>query len=126
MPPLTIATLAPELLNPALDAVMVTDCQGIIRWVNLRFTSLTGYTASEAIGKTPKILSSGVHSASFYHAMWQPLILNGFWQGEIWNKRKTGEIYPQRLTINAIYNPQQQLLAYAAFFNDISEQKTAR
>lgn len=120
-----VSRYAPELLNPALDAVMVTDYQGIIQWVNPRFSALTGYSASEAIGKTPRILSSGVHSASFYHAMWQPLLQDGFWQGEIWNKRKNGEIYPQRLTINAIYNDQQQVCAYAAFFNDISQQKNA-
>jgi PAS domain-containing protein len=57
--------------------------------------------------------------------MWQPLAQHGFWQGEIWNKRKNGEIYPQTLTINAIYNKQQQRCAYAAFFNDISQQKMA-
>tara|TARA_R110002126_G_scaffold98045_7_gene228077 strand:- start:4327 stop:4725 length:399 start_codon:yes stop_codon:yes gene_type:complete len=123
--PTFITECAPELLNPALDAVMVTNCQGVILWVNPRFTTLTGYSASDAIGQTPRLLSSGVHSQRFYQAMWQPLQQHGFWQGEIWNKRKNGEIYPQRLTINAIYDKQQQVCAYAAFFNDISEQKPA-
>lgn len=123
--PSFMTEFAPELLNPALDALMVTDQQGIIQWVNPRFSALTGYSASEAIGQTPKLLSSGVHSQHFYQTMWQPLLLLGFWQGEMWNKRKNGEIYPQRLTINAIYNKQQQVCAYAAFFNDISEQKQA-
>ncbi|KKO45001.1 hypothetical protein WG68_12740 [Arsukibacterium ikkense] len=113
-----IAEFAPELLNPALDAIMVTNCQGIIQWVNPRFSALTGYSASEAIGNTPRLLSSGVHSQGFYQAMWQPLLQQGFWQGDIWNKRKNGQIYPQKLTINAIYNAQQQVCAYAAFFTE--------
>lgn len=123
--PSFITEFAPELLNPALDAIMITDCQGIIQWVNPRFSVLTGYSASEAIGNTPRLLSSGVHSQGFYQAMWQPLQQQGFWQGDIWNKRKNGEIYLQRLTISAIYNEQQQVCAYAAFFNSISQQKNA-
>ncbi|MGZ4991488.1 MAG: bacteriohemerythrin, partial [Methylobacter sp.] len=94
---LRIAATAFELQ----DAMLVTDANKVILKVNQAFTRITGYSAEEAIGKTPHILSSGRHDRTFFAEMWDTINSTGVWQGEIWNRRKNGEIYPEWLIITA-------------------------
>ncbi|MBE0363062.1 hypothetical protein PULV_a0684 [Pseudoalteromonas ulvae UL12] len=116
--------LAKQIINASLDGVMITDCHGTIFQVNPAFTTLTGYTAHEVVGQTPSILSSGKHDQAFYDQMWASLRREHMWQGEIWNKKKTGEVYLEWLTIIEIKEPDDELL-YAAIFSDITERKKA-
>jgi diguanylate cyclase (GGDEF)-like protein/PAS domain S-box-containing protein len=114
--------LAHRVIEASLDGVLITDSQGVIEMVNPAFSRLTGYRREEVLGKTPAVLKSGRHDAAFYHQMWQGLQQFGRWQGEIWNRRKCGEIYPEWLTITAIQSDGGER-KYAAVFNDISERK---
>ena len=81
---------------------MITDEIGNLIRVNEAFTRITGYTPDEVIGKNPRILTSGRQDAAFYEAMWASINCKGAWEGEIWNRRKNGEIYPEHLTITAV------------------------
>jgi len=107
------------------DAIMVTDFSGNIITVNRAFTDTTGYASEEVLGKNPRIMSSGRHDRAFYTAMWQELSHNGFWTGEIWDRRKNGEIYPKWLTITAVNNERGETIRYVAIFSDITERKRA-
>jgi diguanylate cyclase (GGDEF)-like protein/PAS domain S-box-containing protein len=107
------------------EAIVVTDADNHIIATNPAFTTLTGYTFDEVCGKDPNLLSSGRHDREFYEAMWQSLMNNGSWQGEVWNCRKNKEIFAERLTINAIYNPDGSVHRWVALFSDISEKKQA-
>lgn len=107
------------------EAMMVTDAEGLIININPAFTVLTGFSAEEAIGRTPRILNSGLHDKAFYDAMWQKLNSSGFWQGEIWNRRKNGEIYTEWLTINSIYKDDGSCFRRVALFSDITDKKKA-
>jgi len=107
------------------EAIMVTDANGDILRVNKAFQEITGYSAEEVVGLTPGILSSGHHDKSFYTDMWQQLLNQGRWIGEIWDKRKSGEIYPKWLTITALKDSENQITEYIAIFMDISRQKKA-
>lgn len=119
----TSLRLAYKVIEASHDAVMITDAKGIIQSVNPSFCKLTGYSADEALGQTPSLLSSGQHDQLFYQQMWQGLQQQGYWQGEIWNKRKNGEIYPEWLSISAVRNDQGAINQYAAIFSDITERK---
>lgn len=105
------------------EAIAITDAESNILRVNQAFQDLTGYTAQEVIGKNPRILQSGRHDAAFYHAMWTALTETGKWSGEVWDRRKNGEIYPKDMTITAIYNDQHQVTNYVAMSSDISQRK---
>lgn len=105
------------------EALMIADRNGTILSVNTAFCRITGYSKDEAIGQTPKLLNSGMHDKDFYHHMWSSLIHNGKWQGEIWNKRKNGEIYPEWLSINKASSPKYNEEFYIAVFTDISSIK---
>ncbi len=107
------------------EAIIVTDADAKIISVNHSFEKLTGYSASEAIGKNPKILQSGRNDAEFYRSMWYSLRENGSWSGEMWDKRKDGSFYPKWLTITAVRNEAGQITHYVAIFMDISERKRA-
>lgn len=115
--------LAYKVIEASHDAVMITDERGIIQSVNPSFCKLTGYSMEEALGQTPSLLSSGQHDESFYQQMWQRLQQQGYWQGEIWNKRKNGEIYPEWLSISAVRGENGTTNQYAAIFSDITERK---
>lgn len=106
------------------ESFMVTDAQGLILRVNNGFTALTGYTANEVIGKNPRLLSSGRHSKEFYIEMWDSLKEQRFWQGEIWNRKKNGYIFPEWLCITAIANSAGEIVNYVATSNDISQRKS--
>ncbi|HEY5790286.1 MAG TPA: EAL domain-containing protein [Gammaproteobacteria bacterium] len=115
--------LAQQVIDASQDGVVVTDADGVIEAVNPAFTRLTGYRAIEALGKTPAILKSGRHDKAFYAAMWHALRTGGHWQGEVWNRRKNGEIYPEWLTITTLVDEDGGERKYAGVFSDISERK---
>lgn len=107
------------------EGILITDQNGLIVSVNRAFCKITGYVKSEVIGKTPSILSSGIHDKDFYITMWDTLKNNGSWQGEIWNKRKNGEIYPEWLSIAKAVNPKYNETFFIAIFTDITSLKEA-
>ena len=115
--------LAHKVIDASLDGIMITDSKGIIQSVNPSFSQITGFSQHEVIGQSPRLLSSGRHQAEFYQQMWRILLQQGRWQGEIWNRRKNGDIYPQWLTITAIRDEQQQISQFAAIFSDITTRK---
>lgn len=105
------------------DALMITDAQGSILRVNAAFEQFTGYRQHEVIGKNPRILSSGRHDKDFYKKMWDKIISEGSWKGEIWDKSKGGTIYPKLATITAIKNKSNVTTNYVAVFTAISDRK---
>ena len=107
-------------------SVMVTDSSLRIIQVNKSFVDTTGYSAAEAIGQTPRLLSSERHDAQFYKAMWHSILDTGQWQGEIWNRRKDGEVYPEWLNINVIRDDEGTVSHYAGVFSDISAYDNSR
>ncbi|WP_156804520.1 EAL domain-containing protein [Gallaecimonas xiamenensis] len=117
--------LLAQVVEVSLDGVMITDASQHILTVNSAFTTITGFAPEDVIGQTPKVLSSGYQDASFYKTMWQQIAAQGFWKGEIWNKRKSGEVYPQWLSIRAMEDDYGQVQHYVAVFSDISEHKAA-
>ena len=106
-------------------AMLITDAQQCIVRVNAAFTDVTGYAADEVIGQTPHMLSSGRHDAAFYALMWSDLNERGSWQGEIWNRRKSGEIYPQALSIGAVKDEHGRVTHYVSTFIDITSNKSS-
>ncbi len=115
--------LAEKVIDSSLEGIFITDANGVIESVNPAFCSLTGYSEEEVVGKNPSLLSSGRHDEAFYAEMWETLRDEGHWQGEVWNRRKSGEVFPELLTITAIYDEQGVLTNYAALFSDISRLK---
>jgi len=109
----------------AQDAILITDVNSNIIRVNRAFTEITGYSAADVLGKNPRIMSSGQHSRDFYIEMWQQLLSNGAWTGEIWDKRKNGEVYPKWMSVTAIKDEQQEITHYVAIFSDITARKRA-
>lgn len=107
----------------ANEAIFITDNKHQILRANSAFTKITGFSQDEIIGQKPKILQSNRHDTSFYNAIFERLRTHNFWEGEIYNKRKNGEIYPEWLTISAVNNEQGQLTNYVAHFIDISRRK---
>ena len=115
--------LATLLYQHSSEAMMVSDANGNILNVNPAFTRLTGYTAAEVIGNNPNLLRSGRHDQAFYRRMWRTLNTTGRWQGEIWNRRKNGEVFAEWLSINTIYDDDGAVHRRVALFTDISEKK---
>lgn len=113
-----------KVFEHANEGITITDPDGKIEAVNQAFTEITGYSAQEAVGKNPRILKSDRHDHDFYDAMWQSLKLKGHWSGEIWNRKKSGQAYPEFLSISAIRNKNGEAKNYVAVFHDISEMKT--
>lgn len=109
----------------AQEGMFVTDAETVILRVNRAFTEITGYTIKEAIGRTPRLLRSGHHDEAFYRDMWQTIERTGAWQGEIWNRRKNSEVYPQWLTITAVKDDTDTVTHYVATLTDITERKAA-
>ena len=117
---------AAKVFEHSKEGILVTDSNNRIISINQSFTNITGYQPEEAIGKTPKILSSGRHDAAFFKDMWDAVIKHDGWQGEIWNKRKNGEIYPEDLTLISVRNDAGIVINFIAIFSDISERKLAQ
>jgi diguanylate cyclase (GGDEF)-like protein/PAS domain S-box-containing protein len=109
----------------AQEGMIVTDAHLAILRVNRAFAEATGYDADELIGKTPRVLKSGRQDAAFYAAMWQRIVREGSWQGELWNRRKDGVEYPEWLTITAVKNAAGEVTHYVGTMTDITERKTA-
>jgi diguanylate cyclase (GGDEF)-like protein/PAS domain S-box-containing protein len=115
--------LAATLFENTQEGVIVTDCDSRILQVNRAFLELTGYTEEEAIGLTPDILGSDLHDAAFFAAMWEVIRLTGHWQGELWNRRKNGELYPVLLNISAVRDASGRVTQYVGAFSDLSRIK---
>ena len=105
------------------EAIMITDADANIVRVNQAFQDITGYVAEEVIGQNPRMFQSGRHDKAFYQSMWSELLDTGKWSGEVWDRRKSGDIYPKSITITAVYDAQHQLAHYVAVFRDISRHK---
>ena len=108
-----------------LEGIMVTDAHGVILRVNPSFTDITGYSASEVVGRTPAVLKSNHHDAAFYRALWAELLAKGVWQGEVINRRRSGESYPEWLSITAVKDATGATTHYVGVFQDITARKAA-
>ncbi|MDH5638760.1 MAG: diguanylate cyclase [Nitrospinota bacterium] len=115
--------LATTVFDNISEGIIITNNQGNIQFVNPAFTQVTGYDPVDVIGKPPSVLQSGKHDKEFYHDMWQRLVDRGSWQGEIWNRRKSGEIFAEWLSITAMKNTHGETTNYAGIFNDITYKK---
>jgi len=107
------------------EGMMVTDANNIILRVNKAFTTITGYSSEDVIGQKSSLLSSGRHDAIFFDGMWNELNTHNYWEGELWNKRKNGEVYPQRLTITAVKDSNDIVTNYVGTLIDITQSKQA-
>lgn len=105
------------------EAMTITDANGVIIDINPAFTKITGYTREDVIGKSIRILSSGRHNQAFYQEMWHALTTTGQWQGEIWNRRKNGELYAEWLSINTCYHDDGTVFRRIGLFSDITTKK---
>src|SRR3990172_4022979 len=105
------------------DAIMITDARNNIISVNKSFTEITGYTSEEVLGQNPRLLSSGQQGPGFYRELWRNIKENGHWQGEIWNRRKDGELYGEWLTISVVRDQQGRISNHIAIFSDITRHK---
>jgi diguanylate cyclase (GGDEF)-like protein/PAS domain S-box-containing protein len=108
------------------EAIMITNANANIVRVNAAFVQTTGFTEAEVLGKNPRLLSSGKHNTSFYKNIWGSILTTGNWSGEIWNRRKNGEIYPEWQTISAVKDGQGTVTHYVSFFSDITEFKKSK
>lgn len=115
--------LAASVFSIAREGIMITDTDGTIIDVNDAFTRITGFGHDEVIGKNPHILSSGRHGPELYAAMWRDLKEKGYWQGEIWNRRKNGEVYAEMQTISTVRDPEGNARQYVSLFSDITSIK---
>ncbi len=115
--------IAGSVWDLASEGMTVTDLHGTIIRVNRMFTQMTGYTEEEAIGVNPRILKSEIQDTAFYTQMWEQILAEGSWEGEIWNKRKDGEVYPEWLQIRTIRNENEEPMFYVGTFSDLTSQK---
>ena len=114
---------AATVFESCAEGVIITQDNGSMIAVNRAFTEITGYSESEAIGQNPRILQSGRHSKNFYREMWGTIVREGRWQGEIWNRHKSGEIYPEWMSITTVRDKERRIVNYVATFSDITHQK---
>ena len=112
--------LAASVFTGAHEGIVITSPDAVILDVNARFTQLTGYSRQEAIGQTPRLLKSGLHDREFYEQMWLQLTTTGYWEGEIWNRKKNGDLMPESLRISAVANDTGEIGHYVSLFSDIS------
>lgn len=115
--------LAASVFTAASEAIMITDAQGTIIKVNQAFSEMTGYAESEIVGENPRVLHSGYQDAAFYHQMWDALLNHGRWQGELWDRRKNGEVFAELATIDAVFDAQGVVRHYVCLASDISDRK---
>ncbi len=114
---------AANVFRHSQEAILITDRKGYILNINDAFTRITGYSKEEVLGQTPRVLSSGKHDKTFYAELWQELFDKGTWSGEIWNRRKNGELYPEKMTVSSILDENGSPKEFIALFSDITTQK---
>ena len=117
--------LAALIYQKSSQAMFVTDRNNDIISINPAFTKVTGYCKEESVGKNPKFLASGKHKKEFYQQMWDAINSKGYWEGEIWNKRKNGELYLEALTVNAVIDDNGESDHHFALFSDITDKQKA-
>ncbi len=117
--------LSAKVFEQSREGIVVTAADASIISVNKAFVELTGFDEAEALGKNPRFLASGRHHKNFYQLLWDTVITTGHWQGEIWNRRKDGSIYPEWLSITRVLNPLGVLTNYIGIFSDITHRKIA-
>jgi diguanylate cyclase (GGDEF)-like protein/PAS domain S-box-containing protein len=117
--------LARQVFDSTQESIMMTDACANIVAVNPAFEQITGFREAEVVGTNPRLLRSGRHDASFYRCMWNGLEQDGQWRGEIWNRRKNGEVYPERMSISAVRDEDGKLTAYVSVSTDLSALKAA-
>ncbi|MFL6659231.1 MAG: putative bifunctional diguanylate cyclase/phosphodiesterase [Massilia sp.] len=117
--------LASRIFASTQESIMMTDVHGDIVGVNAAFELVTGYSEHEVMGRNPRLLASGRHESSFYRAMWDSLAAKGQWRGEIWNRRKNGQVYPERIAIDAVHGPDGKVNAYVSVSSDVSALQAA-
>ncbi len=115
--------LASTVVGNAIEGVLVSDAHSRILSANAAVTRLLGYTEAELIGKTPSLFKSGRHDREFYSAMWSTIAVKGRWQGEIWNRRKNGEVFPEHMSLSAVRDESGVVTHYVCMFSDITEEK---
>lgn len=115
--------LSASVFENSIEGIIITDAEGTMQSVNRAFIEITGFAEEQAIGQNPRILKSDQHDQDFFKAMWDSLLSTGVWQGEIWNRRKDGEVYPQWLTITAIHDDHGKTTNYVGVFHDMTEIK---
>ena len=115
--------LAATVFTGAREGILITDPKGTILEVNEAFTRITGYSRQEVRGQNPRVLQSGLQSADFYKNMWDCLVRDGLWSGEVWNRTKSGDIYPETLNIHGIRDAAGQIKQYVGLFTDITDVK---
>jgi|GEM_PF-865841 diguanylate cyclase (GGDEF)-like protein/PAS domain S-box-containing protein len=115
--------LAASVFTHAREGIMITDASGAIVEINDTFSQITGYSREETLGRNPRMLKSGRQPPEFYAAMWSELAATGNWSGEVWNRRKNGELYAQMLTVSAVRDADGHTLQYVSLFSDITPMK---
>jgi diguanylate cyclase (GGDEF)-like protein/PAS domain S-box-containing protein len=118
-----LTRISAAVFEHASEAIFITNADNIIEEVNPAFTMITGYSADDVIGHAPTMFKSGRHDAEFYQTMWQSINATGSWQGEVWNRRKDGQIYPEYLAISAVKDYQNNVTQHIALFSDMSKHK---
>ena len=115
--------LLASVFTHAREGIMITNAQGDIVDVNATFSDITGYAREDVLGRNPRILSSGRQDGAFYSALWAALKAQDYWRGEVWNRRKDGQLYAEMLTISAVRDACHRVTQYVALFSDITERK---
>ncbi|MBF0093604.1 MAG: diguanylate cyclase [Alphaproteobacteria bacterium] len=116
-------TMMASVFEGTSEAMIVTDADARVRVVNAAFSEITGYAPEEIIGRTPRILAAGRHPREFYEDMWHTLMESGHWRGDVWNRRKNGDVYVQHLAISAIRGHDGTIENFVGVFNDVTEQR---
>ncbi|MDZ4202279.1 MAG: EAL domain-containing protein [Gallionella sp.] len=115
--------LSDQVFSSSAEAMLISDADNKIIRVNQAFSDITGYTPEEVIGKDPRILKSDKHDREFYHTLWHNLLLQGSWQGEMWNRRKNGEVFPEWSSINLVKDSEGKVINHFAIFSDLLQKK---
>jgi diguanylate cyclase (GGDEF)-like protein/PAS domain S-box-containing protein len=118
--------LAAKIFEQSTEGFVITDAENNIIIVNQAFTAITGYSEADVIGHNPRILASGLHDRDFFEAMWNAVDQEGHWQGELWNRRKDGTVYPEWIIISRLLDDKGEVIHYIGIFNDISQYKAAQ
>ncbi|WP_395406934.1 EAL domain-containing protein [Pseudoduganella sp. UC29_106] len=117
--------LSAQVFDNTQECIMITDADAKIIAVNPAFEQITGYSEQEVLGQNPRMLRSGRHDAEFYKEIWDSLARDGQWRGEIWNRRKNGQVYPKRMSISTVRDSRNQVSAYVSVSTDLSDLKEA-